>query len=388
MLCYNCFRKFKPHEVWFRCSNANVQNQTEACPLVEDQKTKEMARHAFPVHGIRESILTLCRNPLHSDCPRCGVRSTRRLCPHCHWELFPGYGQLPEFVTAVVGNTASGKSHYFTVMVEKELKVQDVGKALVTLADGASERVWLTFYYNPLFQNHMAIPPTAAELKQKLRIIYHFSIRTRRHTNVFFDIAGENLMKIGEQEETNETRYLWVSSGIIFLVNPRDIPAWGPFLEGGFLGGVPPNLLLGRLVRELRKNKELGPNQKIKIPLAVCIGQFDRFYQQRDRLGLSDNLFDSTAGPVRAGKMDAASIDAESMVVKDFLLNTGGPVCSQIVMQADEDFVDARFFAVSALGQSPGLNQEVPEVRPNRVAAPMFWLMSRVGAVKTGAVKD
>src|SRR5262249_10908833 len=159
-----------------------------------------------------------------------------------HWELFSGYGQLPEFVTAIVGNTSAGKSHFFTVMVFNEL----MNQAAVSFVP-ESEGLWLSEYYGPLYESHMAIRPTAVAVKQKYRIIYRLSIGKRRFFNVFFDIAGETLANIGHRDETNETRYLWESSGIIFLINPRDVNVWAPYVEGGLLGGQPPDFILTRI---------------------------------------------------------------------------------------------------------------------------------------------
>jgi hypothetical protein len=391
LLCFNCFHRFKPHEVWFRCENtARQDNQTEACPLEIDSKTKKMDRHAFPLHGFVPALASLWKAPLHCKCDVCGVESKERICPICHWKLPPGHGQLAEHIIAVVGNTNSGKSHYFTVLIERELKGA-IGRAFglaVNPADNETEALYNFEYRNPLFRQKRAIAATTIEERRHRRLLFRLDLPKLKQklTFVFYDVAGELLSKIGDEfKVTNATRYLWNSSGIIYLVNPLDVDEWEPFLNGaGQLTGLraeAPDVLFGRILRELREKKEIKQIKTIPIPVAVCISQFDRFYDRRTDAGLSDDLFDPALTPVRKGSIDHKDIQTESDLLKEFMLNAGGGI-SNTVQLAEQNFAAARFFAVSALGNSPLIDGAVPDIKPCRVGVPFFWILDQAGRSK------
>src|SRR5437660_1212547 len=147
MLCFNCFEKFKPHEVWFRCINASSkdENPTSGCVIEIDAKLKVPARRAFPLHGYLAQLAALTSEPLSCKCDKCPEVSNRRICPHCHRDLFVGQGQLPEHIIAIVGNTNSGKSHYFTVLIERAIRgaIGDGFGAAMDEADDATIKLYM-----------------------------------------------------------------------------------------------------------------------------------------------------------------------------------------------------------------------------------------------------
>ena len=383
-LCYQCFERFKPHQVWFRCDNTTPEkNKTEACPIVTDPKRKEKGRRPFPLHGLTAAFTSQWMRPKHSYCDHCGVKSVTRICPHCHWRLPSEYGELAEHIIAVIGNSSSGKSHYFTVLVEKELKGA-IGRAFgsgIDFGDNETKRLYLTEYYRPLFDGKHTIPPTSIDNHRHRRLIFSLALSKLKVklTFVFYDIAGELLSRTGDDDAvTNATRYLWNASGMIYLVNPNDVVQWAPYLQDVQARAEPPSTLFGQVTREFRKNTEIGTKQ-IQVPVAVCISQFDRLRERRNDLGLSDELFDPVSTPIRGGRIDETRIKNESDVLENFMRETGGDV-GNLVALAEKDFSHTRYFGASALGDSPkGPEQSVDEVKPCRVGVPFFWILSRLG---------
>jgi hypothetical protein len=386
LLCFECFHEHSPHEVEFRCVNTD-KGGSSGCALEMDSKRNEMLPHAFRLHGFLRVLASLFRDPLQCPCPRCGVVSTKRICPHCHRTFETGRGQLDEHIIAVVGNSRAGKSHYFTVLVERVLQgaVGHGFKAHILSADPETTKLYGSEYSRYLFHEHQVIPPTTIDEKRLRRLVFRLSLSRGPKGKkiqvflVFYDIAGESLGDI-QTKETNATRFLWSSSGIIYLANPREVQQWDKFLEGRCLPSASPvDLVYGGIETELRRNKMWPRPKKLPIPLALCVSQFDRFRAQRDTVGLREDLFDPAASPIQDGRIDLGRLDNESETIRDFMDRTYGGA-GNLARTAEDDFAAVRFFAVSALGDSPkGENQEVREVSPCRVEAPFFWILYRLG---------
>jgi hypothetical protein len=385
LLCFECFHEFSPHEVWFRCSNTE-RGGTSGCPLEADSKRPdETLPHAFALHGYWRALLSLFKTPMQCPCPRCKAISKKRICAHCHRTFETGRGQIDEHIIAVVGNGRAGKSHYFTVLVDRVIQGA-IGRgfmAHIEPADLETKKLYNTEYRRYLFVERQVIPPTLDDKERKhRRLVFRLSLqkgadpKKRVHVFlVFYDIAGEKLGDI-EKDPTNATRYLHNSSGIIYLANPRDATEFGKYLEGGLLpepAGV--DDVYSGIEKELRRNKMWELPKKLPIPLAVCISQFDRFSAKREAAGLREDLFDASKSPICDGSIDGQNLDNESNTIKDFMEgNYGSP--GNLVRAAVDNFSVVRFFAVSALGASPtGEDQKVEEVRPCRVEAPFFWVL-------------
>jgi len=394
-LCYQCFQEFAPHEVWFRCENAAAEgNRTETCAFQIDRYQGNSMRRAFPFHG---SLLATARSffkaPTHCYCDKCGHKSHKRICPHCHWKLPSSLGQLAEQIVAIVGNSSSGKSHYFTVLLESELRNGITGQRLgacLGAADNDTEKLYNKAYWEPLFGQKLAIQQTQADIaqigKRHLRLIWSLTLTLqkikRKLTLVFYDIAGELLQDVGGDDDAKAkaTRYLWNSSGIIYLVNPRDVLGWRRYLtlsdDDLATPIVPPDVLLNKIVNALRENASIAAEKKIKIPIAVCVSQFDRLYEKRAAAGLREELFDPATAPFEhSGSLNQGSVESESQEIQDFLGRSGA---NALVQMAVQNFATCRFFAVSALGSTPvGLEQRIEEIKPCRVAIPFVWILSK-----------
>ena len=328
LLCFDCFKKFKPHGVWFRC-----QNSSQDCRIELDIKLKEVNKHAFPLYRIGSKLASWWKAPLQANCDLCGFSSKERLCPHCHWKLLPGHGQLAEHIIAVVGNCGAGQSHYYPVLIESILKgkVGDGFQTTVQVADNKTEKRYEEEYLYSLYRLKCSIPSTSTKTREHRRLSFIIEIPKlkRKLTVVFYDVAGELLARVGDDNDWGvifATSYLWNSSGILYLVNPCDVDEWVPFLDREVPAAYPPDMLFARILRELRKHKEIPERRKVPVPLAVCISQFDRFYDKRCDARLSDELFNSASSPVQNGQIVHDKLEKESNTIREFMLNTGGSV--------------------------------------------------------------
>lgn len=394
LICMDCFSRFKPNEVWFRCINpASRHHSSESSSCFEvDGKTKQMKRHAFPVRGFGNQLRARNRSLLRLECDVCGFTSDVRICPHCHCTLRVGFGEIPERIIAVVGNKGAGKAHYFSVLIEKVLR-GEIGEgfgAVIWPADQETMYLWRE-YTRPLLDEERQISVWNIEVANS-RLVFIFQINSggekRRAMLVFCDVASELLQgTINKDELTVVTRYLLESSAIIYLANPKDVPEWRRLLMGSDVHSDPllmsdPYLMFTKVMAELRKAVKQKPGRRISIPLAVCISQFDRLKASREVLGLGQELFDGSLSPVRDGRIDHEAIQRESDAIRDFMMRTD-PITNALAITAEGNFNSVRFFGVSALGAAPSPKGEIGEIRPNRVEAPFFWCLSQLKVLQS-----
>ena len=382
LLCYQCFNEFRPHEVWFRCEN--TASGPQACALKEDRYAHLLTTRAFPFRGgFWATAISFFKAPMQRACDQCGFIGRKRICPKCHWELPYELGQEIQVPIALEGDSRAGTSHYLAVLLAKELQ----GAAGLTLGVSLTPldlQTWYLYrywYHDPLFLRQQVLEPTTSSNHR--RLIWGLSLRRwkKRLTLVFCDFSGGHGGSITDQVD-HRMRYLWQSRGIIYLVNPPNVPTWGPNVgQGGADGRPSPDCLFSTMIDALRR-QHADPRTKIHVPIAVCISQFDRLRDRCKEAGLTDDLFDPKKAPIGAAGLNEAQAERESEEIKDFMLRTGGGI-GNVVRLAEQNFERCRFFAVSALGNSPiGPEQLVPEIQPNRVAVPLMWLVYQVLGVK------
>ncbi len=87
--------------------------------------------------------------------------------------------------------------------------------------------------------------------------------------------------------------------------------------------------------------------------------------------------------PLQRAPSDGISFDSRDSLdvhdqVRALLHDWGGGQIDQIL---EHDFSRYRYFAFSALGQSPSADNRVPTIQPYRVADPFLWLLASFGAI-------
>jgi len=382
LICYRCFEKFYPYHVWFRCENRNPKDHSRHCPFVEDSKLHTMLPNAFPGKGFWFGVKAVFSMPDKCKCPVCKTVSKKRICPSCHQDLLFESGKIEEHIIPIVGGPGSGKSHTFTVLIERCLKGGDVAidfKLAVSHADQATLDVYNQKYKGPLIDMGREIPPNRPQDRSDDRLIFRINFERssgkRRPVNlVFYDISGELLNTT--DDITDAARFLYHASGIMYLVNPLHLPEIAKLI--GDTTQVPiltPDVILSNIIKEIRKDKDLDPGDKIKIPIAICLSQSDRL--NVPEMGLNGDIFTPHRNE---GCFDEKDFSFMNSYIRETMLSWKGTSLS-IVNIAEAEFAKVSYFAASALGNSPDYSGNIAEIKPVRLEHSFLWILSKLGII-------
>jgi hypothetical protein len=317
----------------------------------------------------------------------CGVKTSKLVCPRCHNELPSQFGSTDVHTIALIGAKEAGKSHYIAVLINE--LTNRVGMSFNASLNALDEQTIRR--YNQDFRRHIyvqreVIPATLsarANLNVRYPLAYRFSIKRRglllfdglRVTSlVFFDTAGEDLTHIDLM--STETKYLANSDGIIFLLDPLQIPAVRDLVGGSVQlpsENTDPQEIIGRAATLVRQMRQMDPTQKIKTPVALAFSKLDAIR----------SLFDPGSPVHEASRHDGSFDVTDARRVSDnmraYISQWVGP---GLDMFLQHNFDDYSFFGLSALGSPPDAQGRLPSgVAPFRVEDPLLWILYRLGIV-------
>lgn len=383
LLCPYCFDSYPASQLAFRCVNPDLQR----CPPEEDkllasyerlQSGRLLSRVFSPPRRLwGPSTVATCQ---------CGANTTKRVCPLCHNELPHELGMSRSCSIALVGAKEVGKSHYIAVLIHQlRNRISDRFEASFAALDEQTRRRYSQDFESYVFKRRIVIPGTVsarAQIGVKRPLIYRLSMEQRglfiqkqRATNlVFFDTAGEDLGHIDTM--ATETRYVAQSEGIIFLLDPLQIPAVRDRLGAAVAmpsGTVHPLEIVERIVQLIRSFRGLRPSEKIRTPVALAFSKIDAVRALVDsrspihRAANHDGYFDQT---------DAEELN-ESM--RAHVATWVGPGFDAAIRH---HFESAGYFGLSALGQGPDEQGRLPAgAAPFRVEDPLLWILHQHGII-------
>ena len=384
-VCPYCFEKIETRQIHFRCINVNPQ----ACTHEPDARLAQYRRLLITDPMPRVFAVTRrrwLRAPTRATCPSCGDPSTKTICPHCHNELPTYFFHTRNYTLALIGAKDSGKSHYVAVLIQ-QLKNR-VGRnfnAALNAMDDQTERRYRNDFFRYI-QKGERIPNTVsarAHLEVRYPLVYRFTLqerlwglfrRTRSMNLVFFDTAGEDLDQIDLM--ATETRYIANSDGLIFLLDPLQLPAVRDRLPDG--AGLPtintePHEIIGRVIRLIRSYRELRPEAKIRTPVALAFSKID---EVRDLFEPGSPIHRHSA---HTGAFDRAEAAQTSESMRAHLEEWG---CASLDLLVHNDFKRFAYFGLSALGARPDARGRLSKgVVPFRVEDPLLWLLYSLGLI-------
>jgi GTPase SAR1 family protein len=325
-------------------------------------------------------------------CDACQRPTKDRICPVCHVTLPSTFGQCPNAIIAVIGAKNAGKSHYIATLVEEiRNRVGPMMNVTLSPQDDLTIQRFARDFRDPLYNERRALNVTSSGIKDdKVRLPMVFNLQfggkdlfgrrriSRTITLVFFDTAGEDLNSEATMATVN--RYIYRSSGIILLLDPRQFQ----YVRG--LMSSPPDPgevmtdtrdILVRTQKLIRNGRGLGPNHMIKTPLAVAFSKFDELEPIVDR-SLAVLTSSSPSRRYDIAESTAISDEIESLLAA---WQQAG-----LVHELRTWFLKVAFFGVSSLGCKKNPDQTLPRLDPRRVEDPFLWLLYQFGYIK-GAAK-
>jgi GTPase SAR1 family protein len=380
LTCLYCFEKFDKNEIQFRCCNNNYS----ICPPEKDIPYQNYLGLAS--EQLKPKVIT--RKPgNNSKNVKCTCGSvTKPICPMCHNELPNHFGETKSCIIALIGAKESGKSHYITVLIH-ELK-QRIGVLFNTSLNALDE--WTIKQYNDnlwrhVYSNKEVIPATISakvDVNVKRPLVYRIKLESSRffifkkETEVhlvFFDTAGEDLTNIDIMR--TENKYIAGSDGIIFLLDPLQIPAVADKLSPTTslpTENTSQEDIINRATMLIQNTAGLKPSEKISIPVAVSFSKIDELHNMVDPVLLRSSNHN--------GYFDINDKETVNDLFIGYVDKWFGP---NLIKHVENFYKTFSFFGLSALGSSPDNAGKINRgVSPFRIEDPLLWILYKKGIIK------
>lgn len=394
-ICPYCFDEHKLAEAQFRCANRR-------CKDVDDvEMTKyENGNLKRPKQG-KTCFVSPSKNPFtvpkSAQCPECKQKTYKIICPSCHNTLPESTLMGRDMIISVVGSRDTGKSHFVGVIIRELIDRISVkfGGAMVAFDDSMKRyeanfgrKLYIDLQKLDLTQsseqniNNGAYRPLIFTLNIKNKGLLGESINS--FTFVFFDTAGEDLNELDTMSTVN--KYICKSAGIIFLLDPMQIPAVANQLDEKSVArassvdwrqATSSDDIMSRVSTLIRNDKNMKSSQKINIPVAAIFSKFDVI---------------ETLVPTDCTILEPSPHCLEkAFVLSDWhnvnseiqgLLKTWG--ADSFMAQLDVNYSTFSYFAVSALGlnNNPRDDRSIERPRPHRIEDPLLWILKENDVIK------
>lgn len=393
-ICPFCFEESKIEEVQFRCTNRRCRD----VPDIEltryehgDVLIPKMAKPTFRKLSKWGPKLGA------AVCPECDSSTHAFICPACHNKLPLSTLEGRDMIISVVGSRDTGKSHFVGVIINELIEriAVKLGGALEGFDDtmrryraGAYQRLYfdrqkLDLTRSSLIDvNNGAYRPLIFTLKLKRKSLFRSYIDS--YTLVFFDTAGEDL----NDEDTMSTvnKYICKSAGIIFLLDPMQIPAVRNQLGAHVVSrassvdwrqATRSDDIMTRVSKMIRSDRGMASEAKIDTPVAVVFSKFDVIAPLIPKgstiLDLSPHCSE--------GAFDARDGHNVNSEIRSLLVEWGA---ESFMAQVDMNYSRYSYFAVSSLGleNNPHEDRSIDRPRPHRIEDPLLWILKEKGVIK------
>lgn len=394
-ICPYCFEKHKLSQVQFRCSNRR-------CIDCDDM---EMTRYEngnlkMPKKG-KKTFTAPSKNafmvPKSAQCPECHNTTYKYVCPSCHNELHESTLYGTDMIISVVGSRATGKSHFVGVVIQELLNriALSFGGAMEGFSDSLPR--WRSGFYDKLYINKQKLPLTKSSLQDVNNgayrpLIFTLKLHHKRFlkdtidtfTFVFFDTAGEDL----NDEDTMSTvnKYICKSAGIIFLLDPMQIPAVVSQLEDSVVQRASASKhsqaanaddIMTRVSRLIRNDRGISENRMIDIPVAAVFSKFDAIQS----IVPSGCTIHNTSPHCEKGYFDLSDWHNVNDEIRALLTEWNA---TAFISQLETNYSNYSYFTVSALGlnNNPATDGRIQCPNPHRIEDPLLWILKENGVIK------
>ena len=391
IICLFCFRNFNHNMVHFRAASAI--DTADYRGVVDYPLEDYRARFNLPAMGELPAAL----NPEDfSEANKGHLRgilsslrdgnnhvATKRLCPYCHNDIPASAGFAPSTIISIVGTRQAGKSVYLASLIHT-LKTYTSHNFDVFCTPISTElgRKFKFGYEDPLVETGYLLEQTQRECPlEPFVFTFSFADGKKPEINiVFFDIAGESMIDGAYAEMYMD--YMRNSSGVMFLVDPRQFRALAPrfqnFSKMAYDLGISmePAEVLADLVESYVFKQ---PNGISPIPMAVTLTKTDLLEvisYDSDYIRPRSNVFDQY---IHREHLNLTETDIISYEIDEFIQRVDPNFRNALKRR----FSNLGLFGVSALGSpSEMIRKGGAEFTPIRVDEPFLWILFKLGYIE------
>ncbi len=321
----------------------------------------------------------IIRGSTDGKCDICGGKNTIKLCPRCHSIISKESEKNGTSIYVLAGPRGSGKSHYLTSMIE--LGMSNLSAEFGLTFKPSSENTATKFkkeYEEVVFDEGKCLPPTPSysEVETRDPLLYDLSSdKGVISTVALFDTSGTDLDMTDRLASLNISTFLASASGILFFVDPLQLPEVQKKLGLSSKECRSPTTALDYISDIIRDKNHLKPKSMIDIPLAIVVSKCDLILRSANGDENEDALLgveSSLHVPREHGKVDNENILQISTEIEEYLRRNIG----QEFLDVASHFEKREYFAVSAIGASPSKGNLINGVFPYRVEDPMIWFLN------------
>ena len=393
-ICPYCFDEHPRSNVQFRCINnhcVNV-NDVEMTRYRRGDMTKPQTGNICFSAPEKKSFGI----PKSAVCPKCNAKTYLYVCPSCHNTLPQSTLIGRNIIISIVGSRSSGKSHFIGVLIKELIERISVkfGGAMEPFGETADIYKQV---FGPIFEAEQTISLTQSSEDTTsngayVPLIYHlkmgrknlFANSIESFTFVFFDTAGEDLTKFVTM--SNVTKYICKSAGIIFLLDPLQIPfvANHELLNDKILrraghvdwrAATRSDEIMSLISKLIRNDKDLKNEKVIDIPVAAVFSKFDVIEP------IIRDVEDGSPGSIILNPSphcdkgifddsDQMNVDAD---VQGLLTHWNA---TSFINQLKINYSNYSFFTMSSLGlgNNPDDGGKIKKPAPHRIEDALLWI--------------
>lgn len=311
-------------------------------------------------------------------------RLATRQCPQCQYYLPRNIDNTPLLNIAVVGDYASGKSHYIASLIkqlrEERVVPEDEYFRMVgmtpTVEDWYDQEL-----LSKLFDAHEPLQRTRP-LRPGEKIdplIYELTFRRSidhwpKTVNLaIHDAAGEDFRSPERLVEFSQ--HVINAAGLIYLIDPVELPEIRKLVERDHPHLVlssrvrTPSTTFNMIIKMIEDFRGLPAGAKLtNLPIAVTISKADLLRKKRP----ASNPFVFSSNAIYQGGVDLFDLAKVEQDVLDILNNHSG---DRSLIPATTTIERKHFLAISATGMSPDQSGSYPRVEPCRCLDPFLWIL-------------
>lgn len=358
---------------------------TGTCPPADNVEAEAVRGYTVrtkPVFEVSQGLTSWA-------CPTCSGQTTQEACGYCGYPVPANWREAKVTCVAMAGARATGKSLLLGVAKEQlDLWVSRHHRSKLK-GIGDTERHFIRQYTEPLYEHRRLLEATTGlvdvESVTRNPMMFQFQERhpatgaSRTRILVLRDVAGEDLEALGGADRG--LTFFSRADGVIALVDPLTVSQIRAILADF----IPPGARVGGdgtdvLQHVLGLMTDHAPGRRTQIPLAVTLSKVDVLQKLREVEGTKwSQIMNRSGSPLQRdpsmrnrefNTQDGDLLHEEVSGLLE-LLNAG-----QLRAMVDDVADRFRFFAVSALGDSPsGMFLHSNGIAPFRVIDPFIWIL-------------
>ena len=383
IVCPFCFHKFNRSDVEFRCNIGRCEKKNDP-ELEKFWGTKQITGvHIKPSKSFMGSMLNSAPNS--AKCPKCGVNSYSPICPRCHNHIPMEMVKKKGYIISIIGARSSGKTNYIATLINELFNnlchLADLGTNAVNITDDSkfyTQHRYENDFFSILYKKKQCVPQTDInDPRSRIPLIYNLTNHGKNIYLVFYDTAGENFADV--KNIAGNVQYINESDAVIFLLDTFGIPYVHDKLNLKNDIVLRYNKIVDNLLTYFRESDPAIREAHFKKPMALVFSKIDAILSNEDK-------FEDTALAGMSITNNSNYLDGSPIILSDFdSINVS--MQGALSMWGEQNFLNniknnyknAKFFGVSALGGQPDKLNNIATIKPYRVLDPLVWILHELG---------